>query len=180
MGQLDFKKITGSIDKNFSCGNASIDHMLQSAWFLTCLNRCYTYEISTVTKQGKKILGYYMLTFRHFNQNELKAPLDEYSDGQYTDIYAMHIECIAIDEKLHGHKFGSAAMQHIIMSAEKATEICPIRILSLSALDDLEKWYGELGFKKLDRDSLNPQTIVMYRDLLTEDKQLILEQFDEF
>lgn len=178
MEELEFKKITDSIDENFSCGNSSIDKMLGSAWFLCCLNRCYTYEIF-VTWSGKKIiLGYYMLTFKRFDQTELKPPLDDYTEGDFTDIYAINIECIAIDRKWQHHGLGTATLEHIIKCVGDLAEKWPIRILALSALEGLEGWYERFEFRALSKDAQNPETMVMYRDFLKKESLEALESFE--
>ena len=177
MGTLHISKITTSIEENFSCGNDSIDDMLKDSLYLTALRRCYAYKI---TADGGT-LGYYMLELKRFPLKIFDPPLEDYSVGHYEDMYAMHIEYIAIKKKFQRHKIGSGILKYIIAAMQDLSMACPFRLLTVNALQDVAHWYESFGFKVVHKyeDKQNPETVLMVRDMLTTEELDALEQFSE-
>ena len=56
MGKLIFTKLNHHADKNFTCGNPSIDKKVRDSYFLTLIHRCYAYEVTT---ESGIVIAYY-------------------------------------------------------------------------------------------------------------------------
>ena len=177
MGTLHISKITTSIEENFSCGNDSIDDMLKDSLYLTALRRCYAYQVTA----DKVTLGYYMIELKRFRLEIFDPPLEDYSVGHYEDMYAMHIEYIAIKRECQRNKIGSGVLKYIIATIQELSVACPFRLLTVSALYNLVHWYESFGFKVVHKyeDKQNPETVLMVRDMLTTEELAALEQFSE-
>lgn len=177
MGTLHISKIITSIEEDFSCGNPSIDQMLKDSLYLTALRRCYAYKVT-----GNGItLGYYMIGLKRFRLDIFDPPLEDYSVGHYDDMYAMHIEYIAIKKEYRRHKIGSGVLEYIIATIQELSMECPFRLLTVNALSNLAHWYESFGFKVVHKyqDKQNPETVLMVRDMLTTEELAALEQFSE-
>ena len=177
MGTLHISKITTSIEEDFSCGNTAIDQMLKDSLYLTALRRCYAYKVIA----DKVTLGYYMIELKRFRLEIFDPPLEDYSVGHYEDMYAMHIEYIAIKRECQRNKIGSGVLKYIIATIQELSVACPFRLLTVSALYNLVHWYESFGFKVVHKyeDKQNPETVLMVRDMLTTEELAALEQFSE-
>ena len=177
MGTLHISKITTSIEEDFSCGNTAIDQMLKDSLYLTALRRCYAYQVTA----DKVTLGYYMIELKRFRLEIFDPPLEDYSVGHYEDMYAMHIEYIAIKRECQRNKIGSGVLKYIIATIQELSVACPFRLLTVSALYNLVHWYESFGFKVVHKyeDKQNPETVLMVRDMLTTEEHAALEQFSE-
>ncbi len=177
MGTLHISKITTSIEEDFSCGNTAIDQMLKDSLYLTALRRCYAYQVTA----DKVTLGYYMIELKRFRLEIFDPPLEDYSVGHYEDMYAMHIEYIAIKRECQRNKIGSGVLKYIIATIQELSVACPFRLLTVSALYNLVHWYESFGFKVVHKyeDKQNPETVLMVRDMLTTEELAALEQFSE-
>lgn len=177
MGTLHISKITTSIEEDFSCGNTAIDQMLKDSLYLTALRCCYAYQ---VTADGVT-LGYYRIGLKRFPLQIFDPPLDDYSVGNYQDMYAMHIEYIAIKRECQRNKIGSGVLKYIIATIQELSMACPFRLLTVNALYKLVHWYESFGFKVVHKyeDKQNPETVLMVRDMLTTEELAALEQFSE-
>ena len=177
MGTLHISKITTSIEEDFSCGNTAIDQMLKDSLYLTALRRCYAYQVTA----DKVTLGYYMIELKRFRLEIFDPPLEDYSVGHYEDMYAMHIEYIAIKWECQRNKIGSGVLKYIIATIQELSVACPFRLLTVSALYNLVHWYESFGFKVVHKyeDKQNPETVLMVRDMLTTEELAALEQFSE-
>lgn len=177
MGTLHISKITTSIEEDFSCGNTAIDQMLKDSLYLTALRRCYAYQVTA----DKVTLGYYMIELKRFRLKIFDPPLEDYSVGHYEDMYAMHIEYIAIKRECQRNKIGSGVLKYIIATIQELSVACPFRLLTVSALYNLVHWYESFGFKVVHKyeDKQNPETVLMVRHMLTTEELAALEQFSE-
>lgn len=63
MGKLIFTKLNHPADQCFTCGNPSIDKKVADSYFLTLLDRCYAYEVTT---ESGVIVAYYQIQFKRF------------------------------------------------------------------------------------------------------------------
>lgn len=175
MGELSICKIEHPVESDFSCGITSIDKMAENSFVLSNLRRCYTYQI---TGNGV-VLGYYMIMLKRFPIETLKPPLDDYSIGRYEDIYAMHIQYIAIKEEYQHKRIGSSVLTYIIETVSAMSLECPFRLLTVDALDSVVNWYKSFEFKELYREKENPETVLMYRDMLSNKELETLDQMTE-
>ena len=175
MSTLNFIRIESPIEKDFSCGNVSIDQMMQDSFPLDKLRRFYTFQIM----YKDTIIGYYMLGLKRFHIDELKEPLDEYYIAPYDDMYAMHIQYIAIKTDYQCRQIGSKTLQYIIETASMLSSEVPFRIVTLDALESLVNWYKTFGFKSIDQNLQNPETVLMYRDMLSNDEIAHLDDLTE-
>lgn len=175
MSRLDFSRIEGPVEADFSCANHSIDEMIKNSFYLDKLRRCYTFKIA----HKSKVVGYYMIGLKRFSLSELEPPLDDYSIGRYDDIYAVHIQYIAINEKYQHKGIGTRTLRFIMEDVHAMSSYFPIRMLTLNALNELVEWYQSLGFKTIDVDVQNSETILMYRDFLSDDELKELEKLTE-
>lgn len=76
MGKLIFTKLNHPADQCFTCGNPSIDKKVADSYFLTLLDRCYAYEVTT---ESGVIVAYYQIQFKRFPIDRFPEPIDEYS-----------------------------------------------------------------------------------------------------
>lgn len=111
MGKLIFTKLNHHADKSFTCGNPSIDKKVRDSYFLTLLHRCYAYEVTT---ENGIVLAYYQVQFKRFPITSFPEPIDEYSLDNYEDLYAFHIEYLAVRKEYQHRKIGSKVLQHIL------------------------------------------------------------------
>ena len=163
MGELAFTKLTAPPDPSFTCGVKSIDRMIQDSYFLCLLKRCYTYE---VTAQGI-VVAYYRIELRRFDNSKFDPPLEEYSLGLYQDLYALHIQYIAVRKDLQKHRIGNAVLKHILGSVDHIVSCCPLRLVTLEAFEELVDWYKQYTFESLRASRANPETRFMFLDLLS-------------
>lgn len=101
MGKLIFTKLNHPADQCFTCGNPSIDKKVADSYFLTLLDRCYAYEVTT---ESGVIVAYYQIQFKRFPIDRFPEPIDEYSLNSYVDLYAMHIEYLAVRKEYQYQK----------------------------------------------------------------------------
>lgn len=165
MATLICTKLSEPPVRNFTCGNRSIDTSIKDSYELTLIRRCYAYSI----KSENTILGYYMIALKCFSLSEINEPFDEYSFGRFEDLYTMHIEYVAIDERYQQRGIGTAVLKKIIYDAQTIAEKCPLRMLTMDALSSKVQWYKELGFQNVLHYSsgTNPETKLMYMDFST-------------
>lgn len=175
MSTLNFIRIESPIEKDFSCGNVSIDKMMQDSFPLDKLRRCYTFQIM----YKDTVIGYYMLGLKRFTLKELIPPLTDYYMGNYQDIYALHLQYIAVKKDYQHKKIGSMTLRYILETVSALSAEFPFRILTLDALESLVSWYEKFGFKRIAKDLQNPETVLMYRDMLSEDEIAHLDDLAE-
>ena len=156
MGKLIFTKLNHPADQCFTCGNPSIDKKVADSYFLTLLDRCYAYEVTT---ESGVIVAYYQIQFKRFPIDRFPEPIDEYSLNSYVDLYAMHIEYLAVRKEYQYQKIGSNV---------------------LNALNEKVSWYQRaFGFKEVDQDGDDPETTLMMIDLLSAENLRLLKEYDD-
>ena len=165
MEELAFTKLTAPPDPSFTCGVESINRMIQDSYFLCLLKRCYTYQ---VTARGT-VIAYYRIELRRFDNSKFDPPLEEYSLGLYQDLYALHIQYIAVQKNFQKHHIGNAVLEHILRSIDQIVSCCPPRLVTLEAFGELVSWYQQHGFKSLGISRENPETEFMFMDLLSDE-----------
>lgn len=163
MGDLTFTKMTKPADASFTCGIPSIDQMVRDSYFLCLLKRSCAYEVSA----ENTVVAYYRIELRRFDNSKFDPPLDEHSIGLYNDLYALHIQYIAVHKKFQGHHIGDAILKHILRNVGDITFYCPLRLVTLEAFQELVPWYQKYTFESLERSVDNPETTLMFLDLIS-------------
>lgn len=171
-----YSKIKYPIDSSFTCGVKSIDSMINDSFPLCIIKRSYTYEVSI----KQKIVAYYRVELRNFKNNVFESLFDEYSIGSYDDLFAIHIQYIAIKECYQKHGLGNIILDHIInVDVPCLVENCPFRLITLEGFKNLIPWYEKHNFKSLCQSLENPETYFMIQDLVTEDDLDALNTYNE-
>lgn len=163
MNSLTFTKMTKPADSTFTCGIESIDKMVENSYFLCLMKRSYAYE---VTANGI-IVAYYRIELKRFDNSKFDPPLDEHSLDLYNDLYALHIQYIAVWKEYQQHRIGTSIFEHILQSIDNIVEYCPLRLVTLEAFHDLIKWYSTYAFIDLAPSQDNPETNLMFLDLIS-------------
>lgn len=169
MDYLAFTKMTKPASPSFTCGVSSIDKMVNDSYFLCLLKRSYAYEVTF----ENKVVAYYRIELRRFDNSSFDPPLEEYSLDKYNDLYALHLQYIAVREDCQGHGIGKAVLSHILRTIETITRYCPLRLVTLDAFQELIPWYQKHGFEVLAQNLDDPETTLMFLDLIS------LEDFDK-
>lgn len=175
MGSLTFTMLTAPADPSFTCGVKSIDQMIRDSYFLCLLKRCYTYEVTA----EEKVVAYYRIELRRFDSSEFDPPLEEYTQGLYDDLYALHIQYIAVHKDFQRCHIGSSVLKHILRSIDHIVSCCPLRLVTLDAFGELVDWYKQYTFESLRVSRENPETIFMFLDLLSPEDLNKLEEMAE-
>lgn len=176
METLNFTKLNHPADKSFTCGNHSIDKKIKDSYLLSLLDRCYTYE---VTATNGVVLAYYQLQFKRFAIDKFPSPIDEYSLDNYEDLYAIHIEYIAVHQSYQHRRIGSFVLKYILATIHELHKNCPFRLVTINALEDKVSWYEEFNFKQIGRDQDDPETILMMIDLISPANLKLLDEYDD-
>ena len=177
MGKLIFTKLNHPADQCFTCGNSSIDKKVADSYFLTLLDRCYAYEVTT---ESGVIVAYYQIQFKRFPIDRFPEPIDEYSLNSYVDLYAMHIEYLAVRKEYQYQKIGSNVLKHILAKIIMFHRDCPFRLVTINALNEKVSWYQRaFGFKEVDQDGDDPETTLMMIDLLSAENLRLLKEYED-
>ena len=70
-------------------------------------------------------------------------------------------------------------LTYIIETVSAMSLECPFRLLTVDALDSVVNWYKSFEFKELYREKENPETVLMYRDMLSNKELETLDQMTE-
>ena len=175
MGALHFFKLSSDVlEKNFDCGNCSINNRIYNSYYASLLRQIYCYQI----KYKDFVIGYYGIYFFNMDTNAMPQYMQEY-DACYVPFYTtIKIDFIAIDKKYQGQNLGTTALKIIISSLKVLSGQYPIRMIILDALKEKIQWYKHIGFKIINQPS-NPDsaTIPMYLDCI--DDYSLIEQYSE-
>lgn len=163
MGELAFTKMATPVDPSFTCGVASIDQMIRDSYLLCLLKRSYAYEVSA----AGKVVAYYRIELRRFDNSQFDPPIEEHSIGRYTDLYALHIQYIAVHKDYQRHHIGNAILEHILCSVDDIVRYCPLRLITIEAFQELVGWYTRHYFEALETSRENPETELMFIDLIS-------------
>lgn len=106
---------------------------------------------------------------RRFDNSKFDPPLEEYSLGLYQDLYALHIQYIAVRKDFQKHHIGNAVLEHILRSIDRIVSCCPLRLVTLEAFGELAGWYQQHAFQSLGVSRENPETEFMFMDLLSDE-----------
>lgn len=175
MSELSYTLLLQPPDPEFSCGVATIDRQIQQSHILVILRRCYAYS---VTSKGI-LLGYYMVSLKGFRVDEFYPPVEDHFVEPYQDLYALNIDYIAVNKCYQGKHIGTAILQNILYDVKNLQRICPIRLITLEALNERISWYKEFGFKEAKHPNTNNSaTTLMYYDMVSpEDIELLESEF---
>lgn len=175
MGELAFSKMVKPADPSFTCGVQSIDSMIRDSYMLCLLKRSYAYEVSA---EGR-VVAYYRVELRRFENSKFDPPLDEHSIDEYTDLYALHIQYIAVHKDYQKHHIGTAILKHILCSIDTIVSYCPLRLVTIEAFQELISWYERYCFVDLETSKDNPETELMFIDLISEEDIAKIEANDQ-
>lgn len=175
MGELTFTKMVNPADPSFTCGVESIDRMIRDSYLLCLLRRSYAYEVSA----AGKVVAYYRIELRRFENSQFDPPIDEHSIDRYTDLYALHIQYIAVRKDYQGHHIGNAILEHILCSIDNIVCYCPLRLITLEAFQELVEWYERHCFEPLEISRDNPETELMFIDLIPAQDVVKINECDE-
>lgn len=165
MAKLCFSKLKGEVNKGtFTCGDDSIDKLVESSYYPTILQQSYAYEIMG---EGE-LLGYYMIHFRRVEVSDFPDDISDHFDDDYIKdgIIALHIHYIAIKKEYQKKGIGKAVLRTIISQVKELSENWPVRVITIDAEKHLIKWYEKEGFKYMtnNRDGQDDVTEAMYKD----------------
>ena len=57
------------------------------------------------------------------------------------DLYALHIQYIAVRKDFQRHHIGDAILKHILRNIGNIVFYCPLRLVTLEAFQELVDWY---------------------------------------
>lgn len=98
----------------------------------------------------------------------------------YEDLYAFHIEYLAVRKEYQHRKIGSKVLQHILGKIQSSHKDCPFRLVTINALEEKVPWYEtSFGFKKVGRDGDDPETELMIIDLIPPENLKLLAEYDD-
>lgn len=142
----------------FSCGESSIDALIQKAYSRILFKQGLAYNILI----DGKLIGNCMLRFVSLHDEDEDYYVD---DKDYT---ALEISYLAIDSRFQGHGCGTLALKQLILLAQRIAAGLPVRFLVLDAFPDKEAWYVSAGFKIYPKkeDLRYPGTLPMRMDLI--------------
>lgn len=142
MASLSFDRLIDDVGiGKFDCGNGSINKMICESAFPTALNQAHAYCV----KHGKRILGYYMITFLTNVVSNGPEILGEYTN--FLDSFtSLHVVYVAIDKRYQNNGLGTHVLEHIVQTAKELCEKIPIMFITLEALKEKQSWYAKRGF----------------------------------
>lgn len=158
-----------------SCGETGIDQMVKDSYLSTRYHHGHAFEV--IECNHKKLVGYYMISFKSIMLDRLPDEITDYSDA-VQEIPAVYIRYIAIEKKYQHYGIGSYVLAQIIKDVKGLGKNgWPIRLIYLEALDDKVKWYQNRGFKVMENKSIvsDSNLIPMYMDMLDDDTKEIIE-----
>lgn len=146
------------IPPDFSCGEKSVDNLMQGAYAKTIFKQALAYNIII----DGHLVGNCMI--------KLVRLVDENAEfyEQDQEFIALEISYLAIKQQLQHQGIGTQVLKILILSAKKMASELPIRFLILDAFKDKEKWYTDAGFRVYPKaeDSRYPGTVPMRMDLI--------------
>lgn len=173
MAILNFKLVTESdLDYSFDCGNESINDYIKNSYYPLITQQAYTYSITN--EANKSLLGFCQYMFREIHITDFPENISDYCDGIKEEISAIHIRFIAIDCNYQKHHVGTAVMESIIQRVKDLSKEWPIRVITIDSVisnnkeNNLVKWYQNLGFKELAKNTPGQDgvTVAMYFDCM--------------
>ncbi len=164
METLQFRRVTRDVeDVHFECGKESINEYVKNSYFPTIIQQAYAYSIM----KDNIILGYYQILFREIELTDFPEDISEYEDGiKNGKISSLHIRFIAIDRLYQRHKIGTATLKTIIKDVKELANQWPVRVITIDAATELHKWYEEMGFIDMEKNTPGQDgvTVAMYLD----------------
>lgn len=161
MGKIFIEKLDRDVsEKEFDCGNSSINKQVQESFFPTLLQHAYAYRVSV----SDRIVGYYMIKLRTIDLEKAPLEIGEFRCSLIDECNAVHIKYIAIDKNFQNKKIGTYVLKTIVMQVLNMCQIFPITLITLDALPDKYDWYKARGFIAFDEKELQKSqaTIPMY------------------
>ena len=172
MGTLQIKKVTQSVENSpFDCGVESINEYVRHSYYPLIIQHAYAYSIAS----EDKILGYYQVLFRDIELDKFPEQIADYSfDEHYLKVTALHIRYIAIDKKYQGRGIGTVVMKVIIKKCRELATDWPVRVITLDANVNLEKWYSGFDFQVMPSNVAGQEgvTTTMYLDCMRHSDKL--------
>lgn len=169
MAKITIEKLDRNVlDKEFDCGNSSINMQVQASYYPTLLQYAYAYKVSI----SDHIVGYYMIKLRTIKLEKAPSEISEYSCSLISECNAVHIKYIAIDKEYQHKTIGTYVLKTIIVSVLNLCKKFPITLITLDALIDKYDWYKRNGFRAFDEDELqvSQTTIPMYINCILDKK----------
>lgn len=149
-----------------TCGNVSIDHLVESSYCAHVCNQITTYKVI----YADEVVGFYSIYVTSINVDNDRSEEDV---SQYFDktpsFGVIYIKFIAVDLDIQNHGIGKVILSVIVKNARDLHAKLPIRMIVFDALKDKISFYENRGFKLLYKDEVNSQqeTVKMYLDLAT-------------
>lgn len=164
MAELVYCKVNCPVETPFKCGNKSIEDKIVGTlpYELLLLRRCNTYEV----KYKGATVGYYMICLKQFDLDQFPEPIEDHVVNSFEDLYALHIEYIAVKTNYQKIGIGSSVLKKIIRDTKKVSEILPLRLITIDALKECVGWYQKFQFKSCGEESDNSAVELMYLDLV--------------
>lgn len=165
MDTLRYILLNHEINKNtFSCGDYSIDELVENSYFPTLLQQSYAFEVVS----DDIVVGYFMIRFRAVDINDFPEDISGHFDDDFLrdNITALHIHFIAIQEEYQKHGIGTSVLRTIISNMVNLSKNWPIRVITLDATEDLVGWYKKEGFKCMENNRAGQDRITkaMFKD----------------
>lgn len=174
MSELYYSRLLQPPDPDFSCGVTTIDQTIQQSHILVILRRCYAYSVMS----KDKLLGYYMVSLKRFSVETFYPPVEDHFIEPYQDLYALNIDYIAVNKKYQRNQIGTTILQNILDDAENLMKFCPIRLITLDALEERIPWYRKFGFKKAKHPNTdNATATLMYYDMVSPEDIDLAEEY---
>ncbi len=141
-----------------SCGEASIDSMIQKSFIKTLYKQGLAYNILV----DNVLVGNCMIKFVWLEDEDA-----DYYD-EHLDFIALEISYLAIDLRFQKHGFGSSALNALIQMAKQISSELPVRFLVINAFEKWVPWYTKAGFAPYPKkeDPRYPNCVPMRMDLI--------------
>ncbi len=159
---------------NHSCGNESIDKMLQESFMPQLCRQRDTYKII----YDEQVVGFYSWFITSVNLENSDTEVASYYDTT-PSFGVLYIKFISVDHDIQGYGIGTTILGHIVKEAKKLEKNWPVRLIVFDALRERVEWYRKLGFELLFQSELETEseTVKMYMDLMTCEEHNALSEF---
>lgn len=158
MAKISIEKLDHDVlEKEFDCGNSSVNMQVQGSFYPTLLQYAYAYKISI----SDNVVGYYMIKFRTIKMEKAPSEISEYTCSLIDECNAVHIKYIAIDKKYQRKTIGTYVLKTIIVNVLNLCQKFPITLITLDALIDKYDWYKKNGFVAFNEDELQDSQLII-------------------
>ena len=172
MGQLKFTVLQDDVHQGeFDCGVQSINDMIVNSYFVTLLQHCYAYKVTS----DDQLLGYCMVMLQNVDISKFPQEQFEEFDPTFCEVLpTMYIKYLAIEESIQRNGIGTIVLEGLIQMIRKYAEKLPIRVITIDAMNHLVNWYSKEGFKRMPKNKAGQEgtTTYMYLDCLKNPEKL--------